>query len=168
HAVDLFEPRHPGLDAHRLEALLEVAADRIVEPLEGGAGGVGVAEQTGAGGAAEQLVQRLTRLLRGDVPQRHVDRGDRAHRHRAAAPVRAAVEVLPGRLDLGLVAADQRGGDVVAQIGGDRELPAVQGGVPEPGEAVRGGDLDRHEVPAGAGDVHVDAVDGHEIGRAHV
>src|SRR5699024_1127255 len=79
----------------------------------------------------------------------------------AAAPVRAAVEVLPGRLDLGLVAADQRGGDVVAQIGGDRELPAVQGGVPEPGEAVRRGDLDRHEVPAGAGDVHVDAVDGH-------
>src|SRR5699024_7443489 len=143
------------------EALVDVAADRLVELLDRGAGGVGVGEQPGAGRPAEQLVQRLAGLLRGDVPQRHVDRGDRTHRHRAAAPVRAAVEVLPDRLDLRFVPADQGGSDMIAQVGGDGELAAVQGAVAEPGETIGGGDRDGDEVAAGAGDVHVDAIDGH-------
>src|SRR5699024_2916724 len=163
HAVDLVQPGHPGLDPHRLETLLDVAADRVVEPVDRGAGGVGVGEQPGAGGAAEQLVQRLARLLRGDVPQGHVDRGDRAHRHRAAAPVRAAVEVLPDRLDLRLVPADQGGGDMIAEVGGDGELAAVQGAVAQYDETIAGGDRDGDEVATGAGDVHVDAIDGHAV-----
>src|SRR5699024_97183 len=130
---------------------------------EGGAGGVGVGEQPGAGGAAEQLVQRLAGLLGGDVPQGHVDRGDGGHGDRSATPVGAAVEVLPGRLDLRLVATDEGGGDVVAQVGDDRELSAVQRAVAEADDPVGGSDLDGHEVPAGAGDGDVDAFDAHRV-----
>ena len=36
--------------------------------------------------------------------------------------------------------------DVLGQVGDDRELTAVEGGVAEPGDAVVGGELERDEV----------------------
>ena len=107
-----------------------------------------VGEQAGARGAAEQLVERQPGDLALDVPERHVDRGDRRHRHRPAAPVGAAVEVLPGVLDAVRVAVDQQRHDVLAQVGGDRQLAPVEGRVAEPGDAVIGRQLERDEVAA--------------------
>jgi hypothetical protein len=106
------------------------------------------------GAAAEQLVDRQSGELALDVPQGGVDRGDRAHRHRPAPPVGAPVEVLPGVLDPGRVAAQQHRDDVVGQVGGDGQLPAVEGGVADPGDPLVRHDLEGDEVAPGAGDDH--------------
>jgi hypothetical protein len=91
--------------------------------------GVAVDHDAGAAGAAQQLVERQAGDLGLDVPQRHVDGGDGRHRHRPSAPVGALVEELPDVLDLVGVAADQAGDHVLPQIGDDRQLAPVQGGV---------------------------------------
>ncbi len=62
-----------------------------------------------------------------DVPQRHVDGGDRRHRDRAAPPVRAAIQELPDVFDLVRIAADEAGHDVIGQIAGDGQFATVQG-----------------------------------------
>ena len=52
-----------------------------------------------AAAPAEQLVERHAGHLALDVPQRGVDSGDRAHRHRPPPPVGPAIKVLPNVLD---------------------------------------------------------------------
>ena len=92
--------------------------------------------------------------LREDVPQRDVDRGNRGHRHRAASPVRAAIEKLPGVLDASGVATDQVGNDVLLQVRGHRQLAAIERRIAEADDARARLDPERDEVAPRTGDDH--------------
>ena len=105
--------------------------------------------------AAEELVSGQSGDLSLDVPQGHVHRRDRRHRHRSAAPVRTPVQVLPGVLDALGIAAEQAGHDVVLEVTCDRELPAVERRIADAGDALVGGHLQRDEIAARAGDDHL-------------
>ena len=120
---------------------------------------MGVGEDLVAGGAAEELVDGDVQGLALDVPQCQVDGADGGHGHRPAAPVGAAVEVLPGVFDPVRVPAQQCRGEVVAEVAGDGEFAAVEGGVAPADDAIVGGDLQGDEVAAGAGDEDVDVDD---------
>src|SRR5690606_6352894 len=104
--------------------------------------------------------------LAEDVPQRHVHRGDRAHGDRATAPVRTAVQELPDVLDPAGVAADQVRNHVVLQVGGHRQLAAVEGGVTQAVDTGAGGDLQGDEVAPRAGDGDLGIDDGAVVLRA--
>ena len=69
--------------------------------------GVGVAAHPVAAPAAEQLPDRLLEHLALDVPAGHLQSGQRAGQHRPAAPVRVAIGVVPQRLDVQRIAAEQ-------------------------------------------------------------
>src|SRR6266536_1502188 len=158
-AVHGVQPGDAGLRANGLESESPFLVDGVEHRGDVPAGGVGVAQDPVPDRTAEQLVHRLTGDLALDVPQRDVHRADRGHGDRAAPPVDPAVQVLPGVLDAGGVAADQQGCDVVAQVAGDRELAAVESGITPTDDPVGGGDLQRDEVAARAGDDHVDSDD---------
>src|SRR5690606_20794052 len=98
------DPRHAALRTHRPETLLDEPADRVARFGDVAAVGMAVDQGALARAAAEQLVERQPGHLAEDVPERDVDRGDGAHRHRAAAPVRAAIEELEHVLDAAGVA----------------------------------------------------------------
>ena len=88
---------------HLVEAALAVAADR------------GVERQRGAPGAAEQLVDRLAEQLALDVPQRDVERGQRAGQRALRPELDAGVQQRVeqhGMIER--VLADQRRRQVVA------------------------------------------------------
>jgi hypothetical protein len=85
-----------------------------------------------AASSAEQLVEGHTRHLRLDVPERGIDRCDRAHRDRALAPVGAAIKILPDVLDPARIHADQAGNDMVAEVSGERQLAAVERRIADP------------------------------------
>src|SRR4029077_5568985 len=103
--------------------------------------GMAVDEDGVAGSAAEQLIDGNVEGFALDVPERSVDRGDRGHGDRAAAPVRAFVKVLPEVFDATGVAADEKRDDVIGQIAGDGKFAAVERGVTEAVDAVFGDDF---------------------------
>ena len=117
--------------------------------------GVAVDHHVVARLAAQQLVHRHAQRLALDVPQRRVDRRDRRHRHRPAAPVRALVKVVPDVLDAPRVAPDQQRDHVVGQVARDGQLAPVQRRVAEPVHAALGLDLQRDEVPPRRADDHL-------------
>ena len=100
---------------------------------------------------AEQLVDRQVRRLAEDVPQRHVEPGQRVH-HRpgAADPVGVAHQPVHQRRDVGRIGADAGGRD--------QRLDQRFDGAPDPmrerlapaGEAGVGLDLDQQGVEGGA------------------
>ena len=94
------------------------------------------------------------------------DGGDGAHGHRAAAPIGAAIEILPDVLDLLRIAADEAGDDVVGKVRGDGQLAAVEGGIAEAGEALVGLDLQGDEVAARTGDDDLGGTDFHVLSLA--
>jgi hypothetical protein len=110
-----------------------------------------VHQRTFTGTSAEQSIQRQIRHLAENVPQRDIDRGNRRHRHRSAAPVRAAIEKLPDVFDTPGIATDETRYHVVLQIRGHRELPAIQGCVANTRNAGTRDDLQRHEIATRAG-----------------
>ena len=120
---------------HTLESALERAARRVLDLGEVAAARVGVSKSAGARPAAQQLVDGHPGALPFDVPQRQVHARERRHLHRAAAPVRASIQILPGVFDLLGVAADQQGRNVLLQIGGHRKLATVERRVTHPVEA---------------------------------
>ena len=140
-----------------------MGADAVEQLRDVATRGVTVGQGTDSRGTAEQLVERQPGDLGLDVPERHVDRGDRRHRDRAASPVGAAVEVLPGVLDRVRVPADEQRRDVVPEVGRDGELPPVERGVTQAGDAVGGDDAQRDEIAARRGD---DDVGGGDRGHA--
>ncbi len=160
-AVAVAEAGDGDLGADGAVALVEAGADGLDGLLDRAALGVGVAEHLRAAGAAEELVERHAGGLGLDVPERGVDAGDGGHRHRAAPPVGAAVEVLPDILDAGGVAADQAGDDMLLEIGDDGLLAAVEGGVADAGQALVGEDLHGDEVAPGGADDDADVGDLH-------
>ena len=116
--------------------------------------------------------------LPAQVPQRDVDRADRVHQ-RAPAPGHAGadVQLLPDRLDVGRVAADQQRPQPPVHRVRARRLdaragdPRVQIGLADPGQALVGLDLDDDRVLRRAGRPHVVAgVEQHvraDVGDAH-
>ena len=151
-AVGLLDAGHAALRAHRLVALRDVLADFGAALVDVLAVRVSVDERAFARAAAEQLVQRLIAHLAEDVPQRDVDRGDRRHRHRAAAPVRTAIEELPDVFDAARVAADQIRHQVVLEVGRHREFAAVQCCIADTGNTRARNNFQRDEVACRAGD----------------
>ena len=151
-AVRLLDAGHAALRADRLVSLRDVFADLGAALVDVLAVRMAVDEHAFARAPAEQLVQRRLAHLAEDVPQRDVDRGDRRHRHRAAAPVRAAIEELPDVLDAPRVAADQIRHQVVLEVRGDREFAAVQCCVADTGNTRARDDFQRDEVARRAGD----------------
>ena len=113
--------------------------------------------------APQQLVERHARQLGLDIPQRHVDRRDRAHRHRAAPPIGAAIEILPDVLGIARVHAKQAGDDVVFQIGHNRLLAPVQRRIADAVNPLVGLDLQRHEIAPRAGDDDAGGGDLHSV-----
>lgn len=109
HPVDGLEAGNARLDADGGVALGQPRPYGVEEFGDVAPIGVAVGGEAVTGGAAEQLVERQARGLRLDVPQRDVHRGDGGHRDRAAPPVGAPVEVLPGVLDPVRVQADEQG-----------------------------------------------------------
>ena len=167
-AVDPGQPRHAGLDPDGLEPVVQEVVDRGEERLGGRAGCVSVRERPTPAPAAQQLVHRQAGDLALDVPQRHVHGRDGGHRDRSAAPVRPAVQVLPGVFDVVRLAADQQRRDVVSQVGGDGKLAAVERGVSQTDDAVAGRELQGDEVATGARDDDVDLLDPHRGSPAAV
>ena len=121
-----------------------------------------VDEHRVARSAAEQLIHGRIERLAENVPERRIDRGDRRHRDRAAAPVRAFVEVLPDVLDAARVAADEQRQHVIVQVTGDRELAAVERRVAQAVDAVFGDELQRDEIAAGTADDDLAVDDAHD------
>src|SRR4029079_4982271 len=122
-----------ALRAYRLVTLRDVLANFGAALVDVLAVRMAVHQHAFARAATEQLVTRLVRHLAEDVPQRDVDRRDRGHRHRAATPVRAAIEKLPGVLDATAIAADEVRHDVVLQVRSHREFAAIQRGIADTG-----------------------------------
>ncbi len=161
--VDRLQRGHPGLHADGPVSLLLVGADRVEQLRQFLARRMPVRHQPVPRRSPEQLVDGEAGDLALDVPQRHVDRGDRRHRHRAPPPIGAAVQELPGVLDARLVGPDQQRHHVLGQVRDDGELAAVQRRIAQPRHAVGGRDLQRHEVAVGTRDDHVGPVDGHRF-----
>src|SRR3954468_20957692 len=101
---------------------------------------------------AEQLVDGRAERLALDVPQRHVDRGNRRHRHRPAAPVGTLVEQLPDVLDAPRIAPHEQRQHVIREVTRDRELAAVQRGVAKADQAVDRLEPQRDEIAPGTAD----------------
>src|SRR5687768_5362517 len=91
--------RHPGLRPNGLVAHVDIATDGVYRFFEVRSIGVTIYHDAFPAHPAEEIVERHPRHLRLDVPERHVDRGDRPHRHRPAAPVSATIEILSDVLD---------------------------------------------------------------------
>ena len=115
-AVRAADVRDGRLGAHGLVAELQIALDVVEEGGHVGAAGVRVDQDAVPGPAAEQLVHGESGGLALDVPQGRVDGGDGRHGDRAAPPVGALVEVLPGVLDPRRVAADEARDHMVGEV----------------------------------------------------
>jgi hypothetical protein len=151
-AVGLVDPGHATLCAAGDEAEFAKTGDFLAGLRDVAAVGVAVDQRALARAPAQQRVQRHAGHLAEDVPQRHVHRGDRGHRHRPAPPGRAAVEELPEVVDAAGVAADQVRHHVVLQVGRHRQFATVEGGVAQAVHAGAGDELEGDEIAPRAGD----------------
>ena len=93
--------------------------------------------------------------LAENVPQRDIDRGDRRHRHRAATPIRAAIQELPRVFDASRIAADEIRDHVLLEVGRNRQLAAVERRIAEPVDARARLDLQRDEIAPRTRDDHL-------------
>ena len=84
--------------------------------INGMTGGVAVDHHPFARGAAQQLVKRHSGGFGFDIPQRHINGGNRRHGHRAAAPVSTFVEELPDIFDAVSITANQLRTKVIFQV----------------------------------------------------
>lgn len=69
---------------------------------------IGVELDALAHGAADQLVDRLSRRLAADIPQRDVDARERRGLDRPAAPERVTVHALPAPFAVARIGADDQ------------------------------------------------------------
>lgn len=154
-AVRALDPRQPGLRADRLVAHVDIAADRVHRLRDVVAIGVAIDHHRIARAAPEQVAQWSAQRLGLDIPQCHVHRGDRAHRHRPAPPIGTAIEILPDVLNPPCVAPDQHGYHMVFEIGDHRLLAPVERRVADAVHTLRRLDLERDEIASRTG--HDDA-----------
>ena len=167
-AVRAGQARDAALRADGLVAHLLVLRDGRDGVFEVAPVGVAVHQHAVARSAADQVVDGRVERLALDVPQRRVDGGNRRHRHRAAPPVRALVEVLPDVFDPPGVAADEARNHVIGQVAGHGQLAAVERRVAEPVHAFFGHDLQRDEVAARTRDDDLRVDDFHAIYQAEL
>ena len=153
-AIGRCHPGHAALQANRLVSLPLVIERRFDRVGDRRAIGMAIDHAALARRAAEQLIDRQPRELALDVPQGHVDRRDRRHRHGPATPIGALIEKLPDILDPVRVAPDQTGDDMLRKIGRDCQLAAVERRIADAGRAVVAFDLQRREIPARRGQYH--------------
>ena len=116
--------RHLGANA--FEAALDRVTSAVFHLREIASARVRVSQSADPGASAEQLVDGHAGALALDVPEREVHSRERGHLHRTSAPVRAAVEILPGVLDALRVAADEQRRDVLLEVLRDGQLPPVE------------------------------------------
>ena len=115
-SIRLLDARHAALRTHRLVSLRDVLTDFGAAFVDVLAVRVAIYQRAFARAPAQQLIQRLIRHLAEDVPQRDVDRRDRRHGHRTAAPICPAIEELPDVLDAPRVAADEIRHQMILQV----------------------------------------------------
>jgi len=152
HAIGRCHARHATLQADRPVALRLIFQRGVDGILYGRAIGMAIDHHAFPAGPAQKLIDRKTRNLALDVPQRHVDRRDGGHGDGAAPPIGALVEILPDILDPVRVPPDQAGKDMVGQIACHRQFAAVERRVAHAIYAFVGDDLEGDEIAAGAGD----------------
>ena len=101
---------------------------------------------------SQELIEGQAGHFALDVPERRIDGRDGAHRHRAPAPIRSTIKVLPDVLDHRRIAADERGDDVLGEVRRDGELAPVQRRVAQAVNALVGFDPEGDEVASGTAD----------------
>ena len=109
--------------------------------------------------ASQQPVNRQPERLPGNVPQGHVDAGQRAHLHRSAAPPVAQKHPVPEVFAPQRVLADHKLGKVPQRLA-HRTLAAHQRGLAQAGEPVVRAHQDVNVTSAGLR--HDDAIDGRD------
>src|SRR6185437_236493 len=147
--------RDAALDTNRLVAHLNVTPDLGTGLVYVLAICVTVDQCALSRAASEHLVQGHARKLRHNVPQRDIDRGNGRHGHRAATPIRTAIQELPRIFDASRIAADEIGNHVLLQVSGNRQLATVEGGIAETVYARARLDLQRDEIAPRTGDNHL-------------
>ena len=150
HAIGRRHARHAGLEAHGAIALLQIFLRALDRLRDIATIGMAIDHASFAGGAAQQLVDGHARQLALDVPQGHVDRRDRGHRHRAAPPIGALVEILPDVFDAMGISADKARNHMVREVARHCQFAPVQRRIAKAVDALVGLDLQRDEVAAGA------------------
>src|SRR6185437_9579850 len=165
HAIRRWQSGNAALRANRLVAETDVALDFIGSFRDVVAVRMAVHHDAAAARAAQKLVERQPGDFALDVPERGVDSGDRAHRHRTPAPVGTAIEVLPRVFNARRIAADEHRNDVLGEISRNGALAAIERGIADAVDALVGFDLQRDEVAAGAGDDDAGGGDLHGRGR---
>src|SRR5580693_9308261 len=106
-AVGGGNPGNTRLRANGAIAHGRVFADFVDGFLDVAAVGVAVDHDAGAAFSTEKVVNRSVEGFALDVPQGDVDRANRSHGYGAAAPIRAAIEILPDVFGLKRIAADE-------------------------------------------------------------
>src|SRR6266850_119761 len=124
-AVCALQSRYAALRTNRFISKFDVIGGGFNRFFDILTAGVAVHQHRLPGSASQQLIDWRIQGLALDVPERGIDRGNRTHRHWAAAPVRAFIEVLPDVLDSPSVASDQKWNDMVGEIACNRKLTAV-------------------------------------------
>src|SRR5882724_2457366 len=161
HSVRAFQPGNAALRANRFVSKFEVVGDRFDGLLDVPPAGMSVNENAIAGSASQQLIDGRVQRLALDVPERRVNGGNRAHGDRATAPVRALIKVLPEVLNSPCIAPDEKWNDVVGEVTGNCEFPAVQRGIPQAVDPVFCRNLQRYEIPARTANNHFGIGDSH-------
>ena len=152
-AVRSLQSGNRHLGANHLEAAFHGVPHAVFDLGKVIAARVRVGERSHTRAPAQQLIDRHAGALALDVPQRHVDAGERRHLHRAAPPVRPAIEVLPDILDGFRVAPDQQRRNVLFQVRRHGKFTPVERGVAHSVKPrLAGHDLHQHVVAARAGD----------------
>ena len=154
HAIRGGNARDPALHAHGFVTQLNMAGDFLQATVDVLARGMPIHHDPLAALATQQLVQRHVGGLGLDVPQRHVDGGNRGHGHRATAPVGPAIQVLPDVFDTLRIAADQGGQNVLFKVSHHGHFAAIQGGVADAIQAGVGDNFQGDQVAPRASDDH--------------
>ena len=123
--------------------------------------GVSVDHHSGSALAAEQVVDGRFQRFALDVPESHVDGGDRRHRDGAATPVRAAVQILPNVFGLKRIASDKARDEVVGQIRRDGQFPPVQSRIAQSVNPFVSRNLQRDEISSRTSDEYLGIRDLH-------
>src|SRR5262249_15833015 len=81
-----------------------------------------------------------------DIPQRHVDRGNRRHGHRTFAPVGSAIEVLPDVLGLKGITTNEAWDHMFREVANYGEFATIDPAIAEAVDALVGVNLQGDKI----------------------